>query len=141
MIAYDGRQQCRELEKVPLPKGESHQKPKKRGAKDGSVHEMVAPPANYGEAVPSLCLLGYHQFLFVSLVVYTWAQREGEGNSCSPEYLRVCLSIASYAIRIRHQVSNCFLTPPAAEHRQHTAPKSPNPFGNRDGQEDYCTTI
>ena len=53
---------CRELEKVPLPKGESHQKPKKRGAKDGSVHEMVAPPANYGEAVPSLCLLGHHQF-------------------------------------------------------------------------------
>ena len=65
--------------KVLLPKGESHQKPKKRGTKDGSVHEMVAHPANYGEAVPSLYLLGHDQFIFVSLVVYTWTVDTARG--------------------------------------------------------------
>jgi hypothetical protein len=32
-------------------------KEEKRGAKDGSVHEIVAHPANYGEAVPNLRFL------------------------------------------------------------------------------------
>lgn len=54
--------------KDPLPKGESHQnnwnrKRKVRGAEDGSVHEIVALSANYGEAVLKLRLFGPSLFI------------------------------------------------------------------------------
>jgi hypothetical protein len=65
---FVSRQRARELKGVPLPKGESHQnnwnrKRKVRGAEDGSVHEIVALSANYGEAVLKLRLFGPSLFI------------------------------------------------------------------------------
>lgn len=129
-------------------RGKATRSPKKRGAKDGSVHEMVAPPANYGEAVPSLCLLGHHQFHlreFSSLDLST-ARVQARGRD-QPSFSGVspCMSFHCF---IRHLYtvssyqllsSNCVVG--SRTHRQHRASKPPNPLGNRDRQEDCCTAI